>query len=64
MRNLIEVSNHILSHSECYLGEEEVTDSMREEALELCLKHGDAFVLDFTRVYLDVQREEILKEDY
>ncbi len=63
MKNLIDMSNHILKFSSAYLGEEDVSDGLMEEALALCLMHGDDFCINFTRVYLEVQRDEILKSD-
>lgn len=63
MKNLIDMSNHILKFSPAYLGEAEVDNTLMEEALALCLIHGDEFCINFTRIYLDVQRDEILKSD-
>ncbi len=59
MQNIIDVSNHILKYSEIYLCREECTDEARDEALDLCLKYGDVFVLQFIENYLKLLSEEI-----
>ena len=59
MKNVIDVSNHILKYSQVYLCQTECTELVRDEALELCYKHGEDFVLKFIENYLKLLSEEI-----
>jgi hypothetical protein len=59
MQNVIDVSNHILKYSQVYLCETDCTDLVRDEALELCYKYGEDFVLTFIENYLKLLSEEI-----
>ena len=58
MQNVIDVSNHILKYSQVYTLEAAVTDLVKEEALQLCLKHGEEFVIMFIENYLKQMTEE------
>ena len=58
MQNIIDVSNHILKYSQVYTFEAPVTDLVKEEALQLCLKHGEEFVIMFIENYLKTITEE------
>lgn len=58
MRNIIDLCNHILLYSDVYYEGEEVTDDIRNAALNLCMKHGDDFCIGFIGNYLQVSREE------
>lgn len=59
MKNIIDVSNHILKYSQVYLCETECTDLVRDEALQLCLEHGEEFVVTFIETYLDTIVKEM-----
>ena len=59
MKDVIDVSNHILKYSQVYLCQTECTELVRDEALELCHKHGEDFVLTFIENYLKLLSEEI-----
>jgi hypothetical protein len=61
MQNIIDMSNHILGFSECYFETGIVTPVVREDALRLCLKHGDEFCIRFVSIYLEVQNQEYQK---
>jgi hypothetical protein len=62
MQNIIDMSNHILRFSRCYFETGIVTTVVREDALRLCLKHGDEFCIGFVSTYLKVQGEEEMKK--
>ena len=55
MQNIIDVSNHILKYSQVYTLQAPVTNLVREEALQLCLKHGEEFVINYIENYLTVE---------
>lgn len=59
MKDVIDVSNHILKYSQVYLCQTECTELVRDEALELCYKYGEDFVLTFIENYLKLLSEEI-----
>jgi hypothetical protein len=63
MQNVIDVSNHILKYSQVYTFEEPVTDLVKEEALQLCLKHGEEFVILFIENYLNLMMEELYERN-
>ena len=58
MQNVIDVSNHILKYSQVYTLDQPVTNLVREEALMLCLKHGEEFIITFIENYLQLAYEE------
>ena len=55
MKNVIDVSNHILKYSQVYTLQAPVTDLVREEALQLCLVHGEEFVINYIENYLNLE---------
>jgi len=55
MQNIIDVSNHILKYSQVYTLQAPVTDLVREEALQLCLRHGEDFVINYIENYLTLE---------
>ena len=63
MQNVIDVSNHILKYSQVYTFEAPVTDLVKEEALQLCLKHGEEFVIVFIENYLQLMMEELYERN-
>ena len=64
MQNVIDVSNHILKYSQVYTFEAPVTDLVKEEALQLCLKHGEEFVILFIENYLNLMMEELYERNW
>lgn len=58
MQNLIDMCNHILRFNDCYFETGTVTDTVREDALYLCSKHGDEFCIGFIARYLELQVKE------
>ena len=62
MKNLIDMCNYLLEHGIVDTSSE-IYEEAQAEAFELCLKHGDEFVLGFIREYLKVVREET-QSDY
>ena len=63
MQNVIDVSNHILKYSQVYTFEAPVTDLVKEEALQLCLKYGEEFVIVFIENYLQLMMEELYERN-
>ena len=55
MQNVIDVSNQILKYSQVYTLQAPVTDLVREEALQLCLRHGEDFVINYIENYLTLE---------
>ena len=62
MNNIIDMCNYLLKNG-IVDSSSDIYEAAQAEALELCLKHGDEFVLGFMREYLKVVREEI-QNDY
>jgi len=58
MRDMIDLCNHILLYTDVYYEGEDVTDDVREDALNLCMKYGDDFCIGFIENYLQVSKEE------
>ena len=59
IQNIIDVSNHILKYSDIYMLDKPVTLEAKEEALELCLKYGDEFVINYIENYLNQAMKEL-----
>lgn len=59
MQNIIDVTNHIIKYSQVYNFDAEITDLVKEEALELCLEHGEEFVFNYIENYLGLASREI-----
>lgn len=59
MQNLIDICNHILSHPDVYYEGHDPSLDVQEEALNLCLRHGERFCITFVRNYLQVHSEEV-----
>ena len=59
MQNVSEVCNHLLKHTDIYMLDKPITLEAKEEALELCLIHGDEFVITFIENYLHQSMEEL-----
>ena len=55
MKYVIDVSNHILKYSQVYTLQAPVTYLVREEALQLCLRHGEDFVINYIENYLTLE---------
>ena len=55
MQNIIDGSNHILKYSQVYTLQVPVTNLVREEALQLCLRHGEEFVINYIENYLTLE---------
>lgn len=55
MKNIIDVSNHIMLYSNIYCEGEEVTEECLEAALNLILEHGEDFVFNFVKNYLNLE---------
>ena len=55
MQNIIDVSNHILKYSQVYTLQAPVTNLVRDEALQLCLRHGEEFVVNYIENYLTLE---------
>jgi len=58
MKDVIDVCNHILKYSETYAFRLPPTLELQEEALDLCLIHGEKFVIMFIENYLKTITEE------
>ena len=54
MKNLIEVSNHIMRYSQVYHLDAPVTPLIIEEVQELCGKYGEEFVSTYIENYLNL----------
>ena len=59
MQNIIDVTNHIIKYSQVYNFDAEITDLVKEEALELCSKHGEEFVFNYIENYLSLASRKI-----
>ena len=59
MQNVIDVCIHLLKHTDIYMLDKPITLEAREEALDLCLVHGDEFVITFIENYLHQSIEEL-----
>ena len=55
MQNIFDVSNHILKYSQVYTLQAPVTNLVRDEALQLCLRHGEEFVVNYIENYLTLE---------
>ena len=55
MQNIIDVSNHILKFSQVYTLQAPVTNLVLDEALQLCLRHGEEFVINYIENYLTLE---------
>ena len=55
MQNIIDVSNHILKYSQVYTLQAPVTNLVRDEALQLCLRLGEEFVVNYIENYLTLE---------
>ena len=55
MQNIIYVSNHILKYSQVYTLQAPVTNLVRDEALQLCLRLGEEFVVNYIENYLTLE---------
>ena len=54
MKNLIEVSNHIMRYSQVYHLDAPVTPLVIEEVQDLCQKYGEEFVSTYIENYLSL----------
>ena len=57
MKNVIDMCNYLLEHG-IEDTSSEIGQEAQDKALDLCLIHGDRFVLEFMKGYLQVVREE------
>ena len=55
MQNINDESNQILKYSQVYTLQAPVTNLVREEALQLCLRHGEEFVINYIENYLTLE---------
>ena len=55
MQNIIDVSNHILKYTQVYTLQAPVTNLVRVEALQFCLRHGEEFVINYIENYLTLE---------
>jgi len=58
MQSVIDVINHISKYAKVYHFYEPVGDEVRADALDLCLRHGDDFVITFIENYINLAIEE------
>lgn len=58
MQSVIDIVNHISKYAKVYHFYEPVSHEVRADALDLCLKYGEEYVINFIENYINLAIEE------